>query len=246
VIRVPRIIGHRGEPAAAPENTLASFRQAAKDGARWVEFDATLTADGRPVVFHDDALDRTTDGNGLLDDTTFEALRSLDAGSWYGPQFAGELVPTLEEVLEQLAELGLGFNMEIKPARGRESETARVTLATATACWPASGPTPLVTSFSRVCVAAAKEQTPQWPRGLIFDRVPDDWREIGKQLAGATFGADHRHLTPDQVREMTAAGYQVTSYTVNDAARARTLFDWGVAAIFTDNARAMTAAFPES
>ena len=88
-----------------------------------------LTSDGRPVVFHDDQLDRTSDGTGLLAATPFEILKHLDAGSWFAPAFAGELIPTLEEVLETLATLGLGFNMEIKPDRGREVETAHIALA---------------------------------------------------------------------------------------------------------------------
>src|SRR6185312_1960824 len=177
MITLPRIIAHRGSPRVAPENTLASFRAAAGEGASWVEFDAALTADARPVVFHDDALDRTTDGAGLLNDTSFDVLQGLDAGSWFSRAFAGEMVPTLEEVLELLAGLCLGFNMEIKPAAGREMETATLSLAVARQCWPTDHPIPLVSSFSRIAVAVAKEEQPGWPRGLLFDRLADDWRE---------------------------------------------------------------------
>src|SRR5258708_11793081 len=105
---LPRIIAHRGASAIAPENTLAAFRAAAVSGATWVEFDVSLTKDGRPVVFHDDLLDRTTDGTGLLAETPFEILTHLDAGSWFAPDFSGEMVPTLEEDLVTHAGLAMG------------------------------------------------------------------------------------------------------------------------------------------
>lgn len=239
----PFVIGHRGSPKAAPENTLASFRQAAREGATWVEFDVSLTRDGRAVIFHDDELSRTSDGEGLLADTPFAAVRDLDAGSWFGSAFAGETIPTLEEALDLFAELNLAFNMEIKPDRGREVETAEVALAIARDCWPADAPPPLVSSFSRAAVAAAKEIRPEWPRDLLFDRVPEDWAAAGRQLDVISFGASQRHLTAEQVAVMHAAGYGVMAYTVNEIDRAKTLRSWGVDAIFTDVPGTMLTAF---
>ena len=239
----PFVIGHRGSPRAAPENTLASFRQAARDGATWVEFDVSLTSDGRAVVFHDDDLDRTSDGTGPLATTPFDALRNLDAGSWFGPAFAGEPVPTLEEALELFRDEGLAFNMEIKPDRGREVETAEIALAVARDCWPAEAPAPLISSFSRASVAAAKEVQPGWPRDLLFDRVPEDWKDVGAQLDVISFGVNHQHLTQAQIAAMQDAGYGVMAYTVNDIERAKTLKSWGVDAIFTDIPAAMLKAF---
>ncbi|MBX7199476.1 MAG: glycerophosphodiester phosphodiesterase [Rhodospirillaceae bacterium] len=242
MIQIPRIIAHRGSPKAAPENTLASFRQAARDGAAWVEFDVVLTADGRPVIFHDDALDRTTDGAGLIADTPFDVLRNLDAGAWFSRAFAGELIPTLEEALELFAELGLGFNMEIKPAAGREQETAEVALATARASW--NGPVPLISSFSRIAVATAKEVQPGWPRGILFDHIAEDWREAADKLEVVSIGANHRHLSREIVAAVHASARKVTAYTVNDAARASLLFSWGVDALFSDIPGTLLKTFP--
>ncbi len=239
----PFVIGHRGSPRTAPENTLASFRQAARDGATWVEFDVSLTLDGRAVIFHDDDLDRTSDGTGPLAATSFDALRNLDAGSWFSADFAGEPVPTLEEALELFRDEGLAFNMEIKPDRGREVETAEIALAIARDCWPADAPAPLISSFSRASVATAKEVQPGWPRDLLFDRVPDDWKEVGAQLDVISFGANQQHLTQAQIAAMHDAGYSVMAYTVNDEDRAKTLKSWGVDAIFTDIPAVMLKAF---
>jgi glycerophosphoryl diester phosphodiesterase len=93
------IIGHRGAPACAPENTLASFQEGVRQGADIIELDVQLSADGQAVVFHDDQLDRTTDAHGPLAERTLAELKTLDAGSWFDPRFAGESIPTLDEVL---------------------------------------------------------------------------------------------------------------------------------------------------
>ncbi len=240
--KFPRIIAHRGSPRAAPENTLASFRQAAGDGATWVEFDAALTADSRVVIFHDDELDRTSDGAGLMADATFEQVTALDAGSWFSPAFKGEMIPTLEEALELFASLGLGFNMELKTDRGREVELAQVALPIALDMWPGTNPTPLISSFSREALAAAKDIAPQWPRAHLFDRLPEDWRQAAAALDVVSLNANQKHLTREQVMELRGAGYAVMAYTVNDLARAEILFGWGVDAIFTDIAGEMLAA----
>jgi glycerophosphoryl diester phosphodiesterase len=243
VLKIPRIIGHRGSPRTAPENTLASFRKAAADGVAWVEFDAALTADNRVVVFHDDALNRTSDGDGLLAETDFEVVAALDAGSWFAPAFTGEIIPTLEEALDLLMQLGLGFNMELKTDQGREVDLAAEALPIALDCWHDGLPLPLITSFSRQAVAAAKEIAPDWPRGLLFDHLPGDWVAIAQTLELTTLNANQKHLTHEQVMEMTGDGYKVLAYTVNEPARAETLFNWGVEAIFTDIPAEMLAIF---
>ena len=107
-LAIPRLIGHRGAAAAAPENTLASLRKAKELGASWVEFDVKLTRDGCPVLIHDERLERTTSGRGEVALTTLEELQKLDAGGWFAPAFRGERVPTLEAALALCAELGLG------------------------------------------------------------------------------------------------------------------------------------------
>jgi glycerophosphoryl diester phosphodiesterase len=93
------IVGHRGAADCAPENTLASFREGLRQGADIIELDVQLTVDGHVVAFHDERLERTTDGHGTLSSKTLTELRRLDAGGWFAPHFAGEKIPTLEEIL---------------------------------------------------------------------------------------------------------------------------------------------------
>jgi glycerophosphoryl diester phosphodiesterase len=233
-LQFPRVIGHRGAVASAPENTLAGFRKAAELGVRWVEFDVRLTFDGHCVLLHDETAERTTNGAGRIRDLALAELQRLDAGSWFGPAFAGERVPTLDETIALLAELGLGANVELKPSPGQEEETARRVMAILRDRWPASLPMPLVSSFQEAALAAAREAMPEAPRGLLLGAVPRDWRQRAEDLDCATIHCDHNRLEPDLVRAMSEAGYPVLAYTVNDPARAATLFEWGVAAVFSD------------
>src|SRR5215218_3697295 len=91
----PLIVGHRGAMGYAPENTFAAYERAVALGADAVECDVHLSADGVPVVIHDHTLDRTTSGRGLVRDHTLAQLRALDAGAFFGPEFAGQRLPTL-------------------------------------------------------------------------------------------------------------------------------------------------------
>ncbi len=233
-LSIPKIIAHRGSPREAPENTLASFRRAKLSGARWVEFDVALTQDSRPVIFHDDELGRTSDGSGLLAETDFETVKHLDAGSWFDRQFAGEPIPTLEETLELLAELGLGFNMELKTDAGREAELAKIAILLTREMWTDPLPTPLISSFSRTAVAAAREIAPEWPMDVIYDRIPTEWKDDAKSLGLTAIGANHKHLTREQVMEVRGFGLKLSTYTINEIERATTLFQWGVDSVFTD------------
>src|SRR6266545_5338922 len=92
----PRVVGHRGGGALAPENTLAGIRMAAAMGFGGVEFDVMLSVDGVPVLIHDETLERTTDGRGAVADTPYDALTRLDAGSWFDARFRGERIPSFE------------------------------------------------------------------------------------------------------------------------------------------------------
>ncbi|KXZ20783.1 glycerophosphodiester phosphodiesterase [Bacillus nakamurai] len=101
-------IAHRGASGYAPENTFAAFDIAADMNTDLIELDVQLTKDGHIVVIHDDKVDRTTDGSGFVKDFTLKELQTLDAGSWFGPEFKGERIPLLEEVLKRYhPEIGL-------------------------------------------------------------------------------------------------------------------------------------------
>jgi glycerophosphoryl diester phosphodiesterase len=241
---LPAVIGHRGAMMWAPENTLASFRKAAALGAAWVEFDVRLSEDGHCIVLHDDALDRTTSMRGRVDRLSLEALRGADAGIRFAAEFAGERVPTLEETIALLDELGLGANIEIKPAPGTEAATARAIVEVLQKAWPKRLPAPLLSSFKDVALAAARDAAPGFARGLLLDRMKDDWRARLDVLGCVTLHCDHRRLDRARAGEIVAAGVPLLCYTVNDPARGRELWEWGVTSMITDCPDRLLAAAP--
>ena len=185
-------------------------------------------------MLHDDAIDRTTDGSGSASDMTLDQLAVLDAGSWFDPSFAGEPIPTFEETIDLLAELGLGANVEIKPHRGAEAETAEAVCRILQASWPAQLPQPLVSSFAYSALETAYRAAPELQRGLLLGRVGDDWRRLAEAVEATTINCDHAKLTQKRSKEVRAAGYPLLAYTVNHAGRAQELFGWGVSAVFSD------------
>jgi glycerophosphoryl diester phosphodiesterase len=112
-----QVLAHRGASAYAPENTLAAFRRAIEQRADWLEFDVQQTRDGQLVVFHDLRVERTTNGRGAVRDLTLDEVRRLDAGSWFGREFAGEPVPTFAEVVALARDAGIRIFPEVKDPR---------------------------------------------------------------------------------------------------------------------------------
>lgn len=109
----PLNLGHRGALTMAPENTIASFQRARQAGADGVELDVMLCADGDVVVCHDFRVERTTDGHGRVRELTLAQFQALDAGAWFGPEFAGERIPTLRQVVGWAGQDML-LNIELK------------------------------------------------------------------------------------------------------------------------------------
>ena len=233
-LSVPFVIGHRGAAGLAPENTLAAVRRAKAEGATWVEFDVMLSADKVAMLFHDDKLDRTTNGRGVMAKKTADALQTLDAGASFDLAFKGEPIPTLIETFAVLAAEGLGANIEIKPARGADIITAEVTSRLITEAWPKTLPPPVVSSFSRTAMEVARDLIPGTPRAMLFGKLPKNWRAVVDALTCGAVHMSQKHITPDLVAEVRTAGFPLRVYTVNDPKRADMLDAMGVTSIFTD------------
>ncbi|MEM7444599.1 MAG: glycerophosphodiester phosphodiesterase [Pseudomonadota bacterium] len=231
----PRLVGHRGLAAHAPENTLAGFRAAHDAGIKAVEFDAKLTGDGVPILMHDDTLDRTTDGQGNVREFALEELGHRDAGGWFGPAFAGEVIPTLAEALDLCGDLDLQVNIEIKPCPGRAKETAAEVLRVAEDMWQDAWPTPLISSFEPDCLIVAREQTPQWPRGYLIHDMPGDWNAQMAAIDPATLNLGDARWSSADWAKYRDTGLPILVYTVNDPDRARQLIDLGVTSVISDD-----------
>jgi glycerophosphoryl diester phosphodiesterase len=229
VIEIPHVIGHRGAAAVAPENTVASFEAAAAAGARWVELDVRLTADGVPVVTHDETLARTNGVNQRID-----RMRASDLDS----QGGGPAIPTLDETLDCLERLGLGANIEIKPER-RVAEMARAVVA-ALARRPV-GAGVLVSSFDLRLLRVLARTAPCLPRGMLLRRPLPTAARLARRLGCVSIHCEQTTLSERHVARWRGAGLVTMAYTVNDASRALRLMSWGLDAVITDDPAAMIA-----
>lgn len=228
------VISHRGAPLLAPENTLPSFREAVRHGAKWLELDVKLTADQRAVIFHDKTLERTTDGTGMVAAVSFDYVRSLDAGSHFHPRFAGTRIPTLEELIETVLELDVGLQLELKPTPGDDIETAEIALAILKDMWPANRDRLFISSFSIRSIAAARRVLPQVPRVFAVTVPPRDPRAL---LAETDCQALHLKaaLASDAVLARLAdSGIEYALATVNDPAEARRFLAAGAQSVLSD------------
>jgi glycerophosphoryl diester phosphodiesterase len=220
MLQLPKVIAHRGAASYAPENTLDSFREARKRGAQWVEIDVKLTADSVPIVMHDASLKRTTGIDRLAAET-----RAADLP---------KSVPTFEQAIACFQELGLGCNVEIKPCEGREAETAKVTVETLRRCWPAQLPPPLLSSFKRASLIAARDIAPEFDRAILLGEIERNWLPRAEEVGAVGVNTDGTKLTAPRAVEIVKAGYALSVYTINDGDVARALVGMGVHCVITD------------
>lgn len=230
----PRWVAHRGAGKLAPENTLAAFRLGAQHGYRMFECDVKLSADGVPFLMHDAALERTTNGVGTGGDQPWDQLARLDAGSWHSRAYAGEPLPTFENIARWCLANGVFLNIEIKPTPGVEAKTGEVVANHAARLWAGQPVPPLLTSFRPESLQAAQAAQPQLPRGLLLDTLWEGCWDIARRLQCVAIVCNHALWDRETVARVHDAGMRCLSYTVNDEWAARRLWDLGTDAIITD------------
>ncbi len=228
----PPLLAHRGASAYAPENTMSAFKLAQAMGARWLEFDVMLAACGEVVVFHDENLERTTNGSGFVHEYPYSYLKTLDAGSWFSQRFRGEGIPNLARVLDFLEESGLSANIEIKPSPGKEKETVMQVLKQVAAGHSLSQR--LFSSFSLEVLKELRQQAPDCLLGLLMDEIFPDFRQMALDLRAATINVNAQRLNLSVIQMLKELNLPILAYTVNGPERALELFSCGVSAVFTD------------
>ncbi len=160
-------------------------------------------------------------------------VQAYDAGRHFDPGFADERVPTLDEVLTLAGELELGVNVEIKADRGFAAGTAEA-VADSLRRFAGRLRGVLVSSFIVEALAAFRPLMPEIPMGLLLGRFAMNWQALAERLGCTTINLAQHRLTAPRVARLSAAGYPVLAYTVNDPARAETLYAWGVTSVFSD------------
>ena len=224
------VIAHRGASGHAPENTLAAFRKALAMGATFIETDLQLSRDARFVAIHDSTVERTTNGKGAVHELTLAELRRLDAGAWFGSEFAGERIPTLEEILGFAKQHDVVFYLELKPGGSWGGEHALIGALRESGQIART----VVISFDASILAAIRKIEPTLMTGLLFDGQIEN--PIGKALEiGARQIAVRSDLvTPWTLGEARKRDLQVVCWTVNHPAHMRLLAAAGIDGIMSD------------
>ncbi len=230
----PRWIAHRGGGTVAPENTLAAFREGARQGWRMAECDAKLSADGVAFLLHDATLERTTSGVGAAAHLTWAELSRLDAGAWHSPAYAGEPPPTLEAIARWTLANGQLLNIEIKPSPGQDRATGEAVAADADRLWQGAPVPPLLTSFKPEALQGAQSVAPRLPRGLLLDKPWDGWEAVAQALGCVALVANQNLWDEALVAVARARGWRCLAYTVNDPAMAERLLALGLDGLISD------------
>ncbi|HEY9093360.1 MAG TPA: glycerophosphodiester phosphodiesterase family protein [Candidatus Cryosericum sp.] len=237
------ILGHRGEPRLAPENTLASFALVRDDLSRGVggaECDVQMTKDGELVVIHDETVDRTTDGTGWVKDLTLQQIRTLNVASRFPGSSRHERVPTMSEVLALFDGTGAVLNIELKNSKvaydGMEERLLRLV--------DQYHVTVMFSSFNHDSMGLVRAlDTSSWT-GLLYNpwlRAPDVVAAARKQRASAVHPF-YLNATGRLVQQLHAAGVAVAPWTVDTGVALRRNARLGVDTIITNNPRAALAA----
>ncbi|PAV31045.1 glycerophosphodiester phosphodiesterase [Virgibacillus profundi] len=230
-------IAHRGASGHAPENTMSAFEKALEMKADFIEIDVQMTRDGKLVAIHDTTVDRTTNGTGSVGDYTLEELQQLDAGSWFGEEFAGEQIPTFEEIIDRYrGKIGILIELKSPGLYPGVEENAAEALIQRNMHQPNNGKI-IIQSFNHESVQLSKGFLPNIPHGVLagltWADVTDE--ELEQFAAYADFFNPNMNIVTDELVDRThTAGMQMYPYTVRTQEQADNLFELGVDGIITD------------
>jgi glycerophosphoryl diester phosphodiesterase len=228
------VCAHRGASGMAPENTMAAVVMALECGAPMVEIDVQYTSDRKMVVFHDDTLERTTNGTGLIKDRTYDELRQLDAGSWFSPSFVGQRIPALIDVLQELR--GRAYvNIEIKPRAASEQAAAELAELLALVRGLEMFSKCVFSSFDHSALVYLRSVAPD-VRTIALN-VPGDERSpvrVVRSCGADGYGCSIEELTKERSDSCRHAGIPFGIYTVNTPQELEFVLDHGANGIVTN------------
>jgi glycerophosphoryl diester phosphodiesterase len=231
-----RVLGaaHRGASRYAPENTLAAFRLALEHGTPAVECDVQRTRDGHLVVLHDETVDRTTDGRGAVADYVLTDLRRLDAGRWFGPEFAGERIPQLEDVLDTVRGRAL-VQLEIKntprPYEGIERQILDALRRRQ------MEDDVLMMSFDHASIRTARALSPRIATGILYAARLIDGPGAAHAAGADALCVEWTFASEDVVAQAHGAGLGLCVWTVDDEDAIRLCLARGVDGITSNDTR---------
>lgn len=233
----PKIFAHRGGAKWAPENTMAAFRKCKDNGVYGIELDVQRCRSGEIVVIHDEDLKRTTNGAGLIKDTSFAEISKVDAGSWFGEQFKNERVPLLSDVLK-LLEGKMVLNIEIKNTPvaypGIEDDLLKVL---AEYKYPE---TIIISSFDHEVLKRLHDKNPKYAIALLGDPIFCDVGQYAKNVGATAWHPYFGSMRKDVIDSAHNSKLKVNVWTPNKENEWEQLISQGVDGIVTDDPLALS------
>jgi len=237
----PLIIAHRGCSGSAPENTFTAFRMAAASGADMIELDVRMSRDGELMVLHDRRVNRTTDGSGSVFRKNLADLQTLDAGSWYARQFAGERIPALRDVFRLLPRR-VGLNIEAKTDGDRRGRSRLVYELGRIIKKESRGRQVLVSSFDHRFLSQFHLLHPSVPTGALYFPVRDFGKRpsrIAHRIGAGAFICSRAQVRKRFITDAHRHQLMVAVYGVNRRSHLARMLKLGVDAVITDYPRQM-------
>jgi len=223
---------HRGASAYCPENTMAAFHKALELGATGIETDVQVAKDGTVVIIHDETLTRTTGDPRLVKDINYEEMKALDAGSWFDPTFAGESIPSLEQLLQLLADKDTILNIELKNTYVLYPDIERKTIELVHKYNMADRV--IISSFNHYALAACKDIDSSIRTGILYvEGLYEPWNYAATLRADALHASKYA-VIPEWVLAAQAHGIAYHPYTVNEINELEKLVAMNVDGIITD------------
>lgn len=235
-----QLIAHRGASSEAPENTMSAIRQALEIGVDCVEIDVHLTADGKLVLIHDAIIGRTAWGAAgkRIADMPLSEIQKLDAGSWFGAQFKGETVPTLDQLL-QLDRKATGIMIEVKHGHAFPEPLAAAIVKSFRSA--PKQETLIVGSFSVLLLEAVQKMDPDIPLMGIVEKKPllTSFDHLNLKYMALWY----KLINPPLLDACHEAGQKIWTFTVDDLNTARFLMSIGIDGIITNKPRQLKELF---
>jgi glycerophosphoryl diester phosphodiesterase len=223
-------IAHRGASGYAPENTLAAYRRAVAQGVTFIETDLHLTRDAHFVALHDETVNRTTNGQGPIQQMTLLEARRLDAGSWFGSEFIGERLPTLPEILDFAKKHDVVFYLELKSDGFWGGDHALISALRD------SGEIPrvIVMAFDASILEGLRKIEPTLMTALLYDGTIENPLEKALSIGARQIAVKGDLMTPNFLSEAHKKDIQLVCWTINQPAHMRLLAAAGVDGIMSD------------
>lgn len=234
------IAGHRGALALAPENTLAGFQKAVESNAKWIEVDTQLSADNVAIIFHDESVERTTNGQGKVADLTINQLNELDAGSWFSEDFIDEKIPTLQQSLLFCMQNDLNMNLEIKIHHAGQVKALVEKIVEVIYLTRFPIENLILSSFSTLALKQCQKLMPEIRLGYITEDDPQPLLEEIKAINLYSMHLDYKILNQQLASTLIQLGYKLVIWTMNDPLQTDKYKHWGVNMIITDKPNLFT------